>query len=182
MSVLTALGVLLLVLVVVDLGLTVGIVRRLRGDLAPLRPRTNPERGFRVSLDRDGAEWPAGAAAMLSGHALVAFVAPGCPGCERLRRQIDTAGPPDVPFFVVGDPALGDPAAVLDHLRSWPATAHLVAPRSVDTLDSFGHPDTYPTLVLLSDGVVAASGHRLDDVAESLAKLHARRLIRDAAH
>ena len=178
MPVLAAVGVLLLVLVLVDLALTVGIIRRLRGDATPLAPRANPPRGFRVSLEKD--EWPSRAADIVSGRALVAFVMKDCPGCERLRRQIDQAGPLPVPFYVIGDPITGAPEDLTDYLASWRADTRLIAPRPVDLLDSFGRPDTYPTLVLLRDGVVLASGHRLADIAESLAELGMRPLTNHA--
>jgi hypothetical protein len=180
MSVLVAVGVLLLVLLLVDLALTAGIIRRLRGDAIPLGPRTNPRRGFRVSLERDGGEWPSRAAEMVSGQALVAFVMKDCPGCERLRQQIELAEPLPVPFYVVGDPTAGASEELNDYLASWPADAQLIAPQPIDLLDSFGRPDTYPTLVLLSEGVVRASGHRMDDVAESMAELGVRPLTNNA--
>ena len=178
MSVLVAVGVLLLVLVLVDLALTVGIIRRLRGTATPTAPRVNPPRGFRVRLELD--EWPGPAAGMVSGGALVAFVMKDCPGCERLRRHLDEAGPLPVPLYVIGDPITGTPADLTDYLASWPADTRLIAPRPVDLLDSFGRPDTYPTLVLLRDGVVLASGHRLADIAEPLAELETRPLTNHA--
>lgn len=171
MPVLTAVAVVLLVLVLVDLALTAGIIRRLRGDATPFAPRTNPRPGFRVSLHEDGQDWPSGAAEMVSGRALVAFVMKDCPGCERLRRQIELAGPLPVPLYVVGDPSAGAVQQLSDYLASWPARAWLIAPQPIDLLDSFGRPESYPTLVLLDDGVVRASGHRMDDVADSMAAL-----------
>jgi hypothetical protein len=121
-------------------------------------------------------EWPSPAADMVSGGALVAFVMKDCPGCERLRRHLDEAGPLAVPRYVIGDPITGTPEDLTDYLAGWPADTRLIAPRSVDLLDSFGRPDTYPTLVLLRDGVVMASGHRLADVAEPLAEFGTRPL------
>jgi hypothetical protein len=176
MPVLTAIGVVLLVLVLVDLALTAGIIRRLRGDATPLAPGTNPRPGFRVSLERDSEEWPSGAADMMSDWALVAFVMKDCPGCERLRRQIDLAGPLPVPLYAVGDPSSGAAEQLSDYLASWPARTRLIAPQPIDLLDSFGRPDTYPTLVLLDDGVVRASGHRMNDVADAMAALGMRPL------
>jgi hypothetical protein len=166
MSVLVALGILLLVLVVIDLALTAGIIRRLRLDGTPAVPSNEaPRVGLRVDLARDGQAWPVQARGMLEGIALAAFVVPGCIGCERLRRDVDAAAMP-VPFYVIGDP-LADGND--EYLPSWTAAQfQLLAPVPVHELDSFERPVTYPSLMLLRDGVVVASGHRLADVSDAM--------------
>ena len=166
MSVLVALGILLVVLVVIDLALTAGIIRRLRTNGTPaVPPNEAPRVGLRVDLARDAQAWPAQASGMLDGITLAAFVVPGCVGCERLRREIEAAVVL-VPFYVIGDP-LADGND--EYLASWTAAQfHLLAPVPVHELDSFERPITYPSLMLLRDGVVVASGHRLADVSDAM--------------
>ena len=36
--------------------------------------------------------------------------------------------------------------------------------RAIDELDSFGRPATYPVIMVIENGRVTASGHRLHDV------------------
>lgn len=119
MSVTTAVGILLLIVVSVDLALTAGIIRRLRnlGDVGVAgRPLTNPPSGHRVDLGIDG--WPEAAADMLVGPVLVAFVLPGCMGCERLHREVDSVGGLPVPLYLVGEPFLNEDGAVERYLES----------------------------------------------------------------
>ena len=60
MSVLVALGILLVVLVVIDLALTAGIIRRLRTNgTSVVPPNEAPRAGLRVDLARDAQAWPA---------------------------------------------------------------------------------------------------------------------------
>jgi hypothetical protein len=173
-SVRTAIDVLLLVVVLIDLALTAGIVRRLRrmpDHAVTERPAPNPRPGYQVDLTKDGEPWPVEAAAMLTGQALVAFVLPGCLGCERLQRDVDAFGALPVPFYLITDPFF-DQTGGPEYLATWTGVAgRIVAPKSMDVLDSFERPDEFPTVVLLQDGRVLASGHRLDDVVTPMAQL-----------
>ena len=174
MAVLTAVCILLAVLVAVDLLLTVGILRRLRdgADGTAARPVSTPARGHRIdlSLDRQAA-WPAEAQSLLGGTALVAMVVLGCSTCERLHRAIDDLdyGVP-IPFVVLGQPEPEDAEATAAYLATWHGATPIMAPRAFDELDSFGRPDTYPVIMVVENGRVTASGHRLHDVSAAMYK------------
>ena len=171
MAVLTAVCVLLAVLVAVDLLLTVGILRRLRNgaDGAPARPAVTPPAGHRIDLSLDRQPWPAEAERLLGGTALVAMVVLGCSTCERLHRAIDQLdyGVP-IPFVVLGQSEPEDREATTAYLGGWQGATPLLAPHAFDELDSFGRPDTYPVLLVLENGRVMASGHRLHDVTAAM--------------
>jgi hypothetical protein len=171
MAVLTAVCVLLAVLVAVDLLLTVGILRRLRNGAngAPVRPLTTPARGHRIELGLDAQPWPAEAEQLLGGTALVAMVVLGCSTCERLHRAIDELdyGVP-IPFVVLGQSEPEDLAATVGYLATWHGATPIIAPRAFDELDSFGRPDTYPVILVVENGRVIASGHRLHDVTAAM--------------
>lgn len=169
MAVLTAVCILLSVLVAVDLLLTVGILRRLRdgADGAPARPVATPARGHRIELGLDRKPWPVEAERLLGGTALVAMVELGCSTCERLHRAIGELdyGVP-IPFVVLGEP--DDLESTTAYLATWHGATPIVAPHPFDELDSFGRPDTYPVIMVVEDGRVTASGHRLHDVTAAM--------------
>lgn len=177
MTVRTAVDVLVLIVLGIDLALTAGIIRRLRVTTEHPHagpPPAKPPPGFQVDLTRDVSPWDDGAAGMVTGPALVAFVAPGCLGCERLSREVDEFGTVPVPFYVIIDPFMHQLPGGSEYLARWPAaTARLVAPKALDALDSFDRPDEFPMLVLMRDGHVLASGHRLHDVAKHMVELSA---------
>lgn len=166
----------MLVVVLIDLALTAGIIRRLRtmrGHAVTEGPATNPRPGHQVDLTEDSDPWPVEAAPMLTGQALVAFVVPGCLGCGRLQRELEAFGALPVPLYLITDPFF-DQTGGPEYLATWTGPAgRLVAPKSLDVLDSFGRPTEFPTVVLLQDGLVLASGHRLDDVTTPMAQLSA---------
>ena len=171
MAVLTAVCVLLSVLVAVDLLLTVGILRRLRNgaDGAPAQPVTSPAPGHRIDLSLDRKPWPAEAERLLSGTALVALVVPGCSTCERLHRAIDELedGVP-IPYVVMGQSDYEDAETVAAYLAGWHGATPLIAPHAFDDLDSFGRPASYPVVVVVENGRVKASGHRLREVTAAM--------------
>jgi hypothetical protein len=169
MAVLTAVCILLSVLVAVDLLLTVGILRRLRdgADGTPARPVATPAPGHRIELGLDRQPWPAEAEHMLGGTALVAMVVLGCSTCERVHRAIDELdyGVP-IPFMVLGEPE--DLESTTAYLATWQGATPIVAPHTFDELDSFGRPRTYPVIMVIENGRVTASGHRLHDVTAAM--------------
>ena len=171
MAVLTAVCVLLSVLVAVDLLLTVGILRRLRNgaDATPAKPLIAPAPGHRIDLSLDRLPWPAEAEHLLAGTALVALVVPGCSTCERMHRAIDELedGVP-IPFVVLGQSDYEDAEAVADYLAGWHGATPLIAPHAFDDLDSFGRPGSYPVVLVLENGRVTASGHRLREVTAAM--------------
>jgi hypothetical protein len=106
---------------------------------------------------------------MVSGASLVALVVPGCPGCERLHREIDAAGGVPLPFYVIGDP---DVEGVEHYLATWTTAQYrIVAPVPTDELVSFAHPRSVPAVMVVKDGVIEASGYRLIDVAQAMQSL-----------
>lgn len=168
---LTAVCILLSALVAVDLLLTVGILRRLRNgaDGMSAQPVTSPAPGHRIDLSLDRNPWPADAERLLAGTALVALVLPGCSTCERLHRAIDELedGVP-IPFVVLGQSDYEDDAAVSAYLAGWHGATPLIAPHAFDDLDSFGRPASYPILIVIENGRVTASGHRLREVTAAM--------------
>ena len=171
MAVLTAVCILLTVLVALDLLLTVGILRRLRdgADGTPGRPVTRPAVGHRIELGLDRQPWPAEAERLLSGTALVALVLTGCSTCERLHRAIDELdGGVPIPFVVLGQPEPDDPLAPAAYLATWQDATPIMAPHAFEELDSFGRPDSYPVVLVIENGRVTASGHRLHDVSAAM--------------
>jgi len=170
-AVLTAVCILLALLVAIDLLLTVGILRRLRNgvDGAPPQPVTSPAPGHRIDLRLDRKPWAAEAERLLNGTALVALVVPGCSTCERLHRAIDELddGVP-IPFVVLGQSDYEDAAEVSAYLANWHGATPIVAPHAFEDLDSFGRPASYPVVVVLENGRVKASGHRLRDVTAAM--------------
>ena len=183
MAILTAVGILLAILVALDLLLTVGILRRLRNgdDGAPAGPTTRPAPGHRIDLSKDRLSWPAGADRLLGGTALVALVVPGCSTCARLRRAIGELdyGVP-IPFVVLGQSDVEDREVTDAYLAEWTGATPIVAPQAFDELDSLGRPDSYPVLLVVDNGRVTASGHRLHDV--SAAMYRAAERINPVAH
>lgn len=169
MAVLTAVCILLSVLVAVDLLLTVGILRRLRdgADGTPARPVATPAQGHRIDLGLDRQPWPAEAERLLGGTALVAMVVLGCSTCERLHRAIGELdyGVP-IPFVVLGEPE--EPESTAEYLATWEGATPVVAPHPFDELDSFGRPATYPVIMVIENGRVTASGHRLHEVTAAM--------------
>lgn len=170
MSVLTAIGILVLVLVVIDLVLTIGIIRRLRASgVDSTANESVPRVGLRVDLTKDAERWPADALGLVSGVSLAVLVLPGCPGCDRLHREIDAAGAVEVPLYLIGDPQADDSA---EYLASWQvADVRIIAPVPLHELDSFERPDAFPAIMLLHDGVVVAGGYQLADVAQAIRDL-----------
>jgi hypothetical protein len=115
---------------------------------------------------------------MLDGITVVAFVLPGCMGCERLHRQLTAAGGLPVPFYVITDPESG---ADDDYLATWDADVRLFSPVPADQMVSFDRPNVFPTITVLSDGVAVASGHNVADVAPELRRLTGWKPERDRA-
>lgn len=171
MAVLTAVCILLSVLVAVDLLLTVGILRRLRNgaDATAGPPAIQPAVGHRIDLGLDRQPWPAEAEQVLGGTALVALVLTGCSTCERLHRAVDELeGGVPIPFVVLSQPEPHDPDSVTAYLAGWQGATPIVAPEAFDDLDSFGRPDSYPVVLVIENGRVTASGHRLHEVTAAM--------------
>ena len=174
MTVVAALLVLVSVLLAGNLALSAGIIRRLRAGAADGgRPDQRlPALGSTIDLGRDGAPWPEAAGQLTRDVAVAALVMPGCPGCDKLHHELDDAGGLPVPLYVIGDPTFGEENDA--YLASWAGASTLVAPVPSDRMASFDRPDSFPTVVLLEDGVVRAAGYRLSDVTPAMKSLLGR--------
>ena len=130
---------------------------------------TTPVRGHRIDLGLDRAPWPADAERLLDGTALVAMVVPGCSTCERLHRAIDELedGVP-IPYVVMGQSDYEEDAEVNAYLATWHGATPIIAPHAFDELDSFGRPASYPVVIVVENGRVTASGHRLREVTAAM--------------
>lgn len=155
---------------VFDLLLTLGLARRLRVALRALEadqpppedafPRTGTKIGsFSVSF-LSGAEMSA--EDLPSGDIEMAFLSVECKPCALVKQQLVERGPLKRPLmtFVVGE--ADDPAAQSlagDLVR----VASEVAIVSVDSavVNAFGV-ESYPTLILLEDGVIRRADWRVD--------------------
>ncbi len=177
-SVLAAVAVLLAILLVIDLSLTAGIVVKLRilntaGGLVSAAA-VQPPVGHIVDLSADGVAWPAAAHEMTGGDCIVVLVFSHCPGCQRLHHEMDAFGNLPFPLFVIGDPFTDAPQEVDRYLATWRGAIPVPAPASLFTLKSMGEPNEMPTIMLLRDGLVVASGHNLRDVSEAMFRVNDR--------
>lgn len=169
MSVLAAAVIALAIVVLLNLLLTVGVIRRLRLE-APERPALSvPRVGMRVpnfsenstSGDVVDRGWIREQSPLIVG-----FFAPDCPACARLKREIRRK-PPQGPFLAFvredtqaekTDPELVDllmELATVVQFQMWG-----------DTLETWDV-NAFPTLLRVENGFVTASGHTLEDVSAS---------------
>src|SRR5882757_5536027 len=170
MSIWAAISALLAVIVAINLLITAGIVRRLRtlGAVSPALAEYRPSPGFSVDLKRE-LGWPDEARELLVGDALVIFSLPGCAGCERLRRDLGTSARIVALYLILDRPVKNGQRD--RYAAMWAGTPTVIdAPRTIDLLDSFDRPREFPTVVLLRDGVVVASGNSLAAVDKLIPK------------
>lgn len=168
--------ILLTVIELLQLALTVGIIRRLRatgGGTGPVSSVViDPSPGWVIDLSADEDSWPVEADAMLQGTTLVALVLHGCPACKQLRWDLEKRQELAVPLYVIGE--WDDETN--DALASWPhATQSFARPKPLDELPSFDHPSALPALLALQNGVVVAAGYRLIDVEPTVTRLSTNR-------
>jgi hypothetical protein len=167
MSLLLAATVVLAAVSVVNLLLISAIIRKLR-DREPAEqdrdalPVIGAEVGqFMVAAD-DGETITD---STVAGHALVAFVSPNCPPCQRLAGELAkraTELPDPTIAFVIDD---GDQERLRRYADSLaPAVRVAVVESQGGPAEAFGFGGATPTLIRVRDGVVAAAGHDLDSV------------------
>jgi hypothetical protein len=158
---------------VFNLTLTLGLARRMRLELGtpaagegtvggPAFPTAGLRIGSFGEVGVDGREITD--ADVSEGERLVGYFSANCPACAHVRRRLLAQGAPlPLTAFVAGsaeDPEVTelarDIAAVAEHVAivdlDGPATLALAV-------------EAYPTLVRLQDGIVRASGYKLDAVA-----------------
>lgn len=160
---------LVLVLLAGNLLITAGLVRKLRALLTDGRfqaaPHMSPQAGFKVILPGDD-NWPNTALEMVNGVAVVVFAIPACTGCVDIRQEIADRPLTGSLLYVIADGSnVGNEAARQYLASTWTdAAATFVAPGPVADLTSFDRTSAFPTIVIMSDGVVLASGYRFRDV------------------
>lgn len=166
MSMWVAVDIAIAIVLVVNLLLTVAIVRRLRtGTIGAREADLRPQPGFKVELDRDEGDWPLAAQRILSGVVAVAFVSPRCEGCEKIRTELNRADATGYPLYLIvnGDDQRAN--EFMEELEEWPHVSGVYAsPGPANVLNSFDSPQFVPTVVLLANGRVVACSYRLQDI------------------
>lgn len=177
MAILAAVVCVLAALVLFNLALTFGLVRRLRmaledGGIAPGGSIDVP--GFPVvgsRVDPFAAQTLDGEslsdADLSAGPAVVAYFSVGCPACVKVKKKLlarGVSGPLTV--IVAGEPGDLEAIALAEEFMTIAEKVAVVEQDSaaVEALRVEG----YPTLVRLEDGVVQASGYKLDAIAAQL--------------
>lgn len=180
MTLLTAAVCVLGGLVLFDLALTFGLARRLRLALDGTTVKIGAAPGIEPSFPTVGSGVAPFAVHALdgarmsevdvgSGSVVVGFFSVGCEPCTAVKDQIVANNIPEPLFvFVVGAPEDSASMALAQELAT--------VARRVAVINHDGSPVTalgvraYPTLVRLEDGVVRASGYRLDAVAADVVR------------
>ena len=170
MSLSVAWSSLLSVVVVVDLLLTVALLRAVRGKSSPgpaAGRLVRPIPGTRISIEEAANLAPELREIVARGPVLIVLVVPGCTGCQRLRDEFNRIPAPPVPLVALCDPA-GNVETGSEYLRSTWAIASVgaVVQESIFTSDALGRPDELPVVALVDDGLVVSSAHRLGDLLQ----------------
>jgi hypothetical protein len=160
-----------------NLLLLFAVVRRLRGIEAGVNPPDPlPAAGFRIGEFRTGST--EGVSAMLDdlagGPHLIAFVMPACQPCHTVLTSLRTDNgfdPARTLVLISGDSADSATRAVITLADGLGRTAVIDPDGQVAA--AFGGIDSFPTLLSVRDGRVAASGRTLDDVRPTGQLAHA---------
>src|SRR5438445_3283170 len=163
MAALTVSVVLLALLVVFQMLITFGLVRRLRAVEADggVRPSTDrfPQSGMRIPHfevdDTDGD--PITDRDFASGPALVAVVSPACEPCERVKTQL-LNDPPRESFFAFVNGAATTSNDASNIARTLGAMGRAAVFENGDVMAARGV-QLFPTLLMLHDGVVVAASN-----------------------
>jgi thiol-disulfide isomerase/thioredoxin len=156
-------------LTIVNFLLSMALIRRVRvlqemvaqtPPRDPSLPKTGEAIGSFQATTLEGE--PLSDETLKPGVSLVGFFTAHCKPCMALRAQL-LESPPALPFvaFVEGranDPEVGEMAEALKRI------ARVVYTEHNDALHQAFKPASYPTLIRVENGVVAASGHALADV------------------
>jgi hypothetical protein len=124
------------------------------------QPPADPDIGSFQATTLEGE--PLSHETLKPGVSLVGFFTAHCKPCTALRAQL-LKSPPALPFvaFVEGranDPEVGEMAEALKRI------ARVVYTERNDALHQAFQPASYPTLIRVENGIIAASGHALADV------------------
>lgn len=141
MSVMVAWSALLTIAVSLEIVLTIFILRvlRRRGPSSGPTRVARPVPGTRLSV-ADEWDWSLSMRTQLSqGSALVAFVVPGCLGCQVLRGEFDRLHFSSAPLVVIADQERGGLASREYLAVTWAnALMTAIAPAPLETLEEFG--------------------------------------------
>lgn len=161
--------------------LTIGLVINLLLTASVLRLLRNRESGgssaARIARPAPGTElrvdplwgWPDECQRLLEGTALVAFVVPGCVGCQILRSEFEKVPVPSVPLVVIADQEREGLSAAAYLADTWAIARLGVAAREpLPTVDQLGRPDELPVIALVRNGTVVASAHRLEHLLQTV--------------
>lgn len=166
---LAAAVVLLTVLTLVNLALLFAVIRKLRGVVSGTAAPENPlpAVGYRIGAFEvpalDGtvlttADVTAGGTA----DTLVACVMTGCEPCAKFIATLQDGSPAGYDrtfFFINGDPRSEATAELIAELTGLGRIAMMP-----DDGAAFGGVTSFPTVMRIADGAVAAAGHTLTDV------------------
>ncbi|NUR62930.1 MAG: hypothetical protein HOV87_30395 [Catenulispora sp.] len=172
---LAAVVALLTVLTLINIALLFAVIRRLRGveqqhgagSLADQLPAV----GHRVAeFEASALDGSVLTSAEVTGTTdgadrLVAFVMTGCGPCTQFISTLQDGSPAGFDrtfFFITGDPRTEDTAALVAELSDLGRVAMLAEEGPVGP--AVGGIGSYPTVLRISDGVVAAAGRKLDEV------------------
>ncbi|HEY1486767.1 MAG TPA: hypothetical protein VGF84_11740 [Micromonosporaceae bacterium] len=160
-----------------NLLLLFAVVRRLREIEASVNPPDRlPAAGFRIGEFRTGTTEgvPVVLDDLAGGPHLVAFVMPACHPCHAVLTSLRTDNgfdPARTLVLVSGDSANGETRAVIALADGLGRT--VVIDPDGPVAAAFGGIDSFPTLLSVRDGRVAASGRTLDDVRPTGRLAHA---------
>jgi hypothetical protein len=162
---------LLAVFVVVNLILTIGLIRRIRtmaqeGSSAPeiaSKPQPGKRLGHFAVTTSEGRRFTE--RDLATGSHLVAFLSPTCPSCRAIKDQMAAglAGESMVVFIA----AFGDEQVAAEMVRALTPVAVTTLMADESAAEAFGS-SAFPTLVRVVDGVITESGHRIDDLSRPL--------------
>ncbi|HWO58954.1 MAG TPA: hypothetical protein VNO31_02775 [Umezawaea sp.] len=159
MTALTSAVVLVGALGALNLILTFGVIRRLRGDAGTLTQPSGiqpPMAPVGTSVPANGLDW--------HGETLVGFFMPGCGPCdEQLPGFLEHAQRWDRSVAVVFDPS-GEGA---EYIRKLEPAAHVVVEGdSEDSLQKDFQVKGFPSFCVVRDGVVVSVSGRAADLSE----------------
>lgn len=171
---LAAAVIVLTILTLINIALLFAVIRRLRGvEQRGAGPVVDPlpAVGLRVGEFQapalDGSVLTSAEVAGTADGAdrLVAFVMTGCEPCAKFVAKLRDGSPAGFDrtfFFITGDPRTEATAALVAELNDLGRVAMLAEEGPVGP--AVGGIGSYPTVLRINDGVVAAAGHQLDEV------------------
>jgi hypothetical protein len=167
-SVLTGAVAVLAVTVVFNLLITFAMIRRLKAnelagqeDADSFRPKVGAAVGEFSSTAVDGSTWDS-ATLGLGMHTIV-FLLPNCGGCAAMIDRLAPAEQPDRSIVVVVSGIAADPS-VVSLMNKLPRDLKVVVAQLGGEISQAFGVGTFPTVVQVADGMVAAVGETFADL------------------